>query len=321
MRIALALSVCGVSCVLAACPPPPVVDGDDAGPIGSADDAGTLSDAGPLTDGGTGDAGLPSDAGSSTDAGSTTDAGNASDAGSVVDAGPPFTWSDLVDAIWGDAGLPEELECLPEEIPELSLAGALDYLSFEIYTGSSENGVRCGDQVCPLGTPCCALCGYSACADPGVDGGAATCPFVTRSYACDGREDCPNDPASDTCCYTLDGTTCRAEADCTFELPSFGGDAGFFPWPPQNDGGFIDDTDAGATDGGFVDGGAPIDVDAGPSPVDAFLDLLDQGLPVCRNLLDCGLFSGDLCCTSERIVELDLGVCISALACLGGALE
>jgi hypothetical protein len=313
--------------LLTACPPPPVVD-EDAGETGNVDDAGGgivgdagVDDAGPSDAGSTTDAGTTTDAGSNVDAGST-DAGLISDAGST-DAGPGFTWSD----VFGDAGIPEELECIPEQIPELSLAGALDYLSFTLYTGSSENGVRCGDQICDDDTPCCALCGYSVCADPGTDGGPSTCPFYTRSYACDGKEDCTGNGDVDTCCYTLDGTTCRTTEECTFELPSFGGDGGFnFPWPPQSDGGFVvDDAGSAQLDGGLPDGGASdagvIDVDAGPSPLESFIDLLDQGLPVCRNLLDCGIFSGDLCCTSDRIVELDLGVCISALACLGGALE
>jgi hypothetical protein len=299
--------------LLCACPPPPVVD-EDAGETANVDDDGgaLVGDAG-TSDAGTSDAGA-SDAGAG-DAGSldagVSDAGSTVDAGSA-DAGPGFTWSDL----FGDAGIPEELACLPEEIPTLSLAGVLEYISFSFYSGSSEQGVRCGDQICALGTPCCALCGYSACADPAVDGGEATCPFYTRSYICDGKEDCAGNGNVNTCCYTLEGTTCRTSDACTFELPSFGGDGGFnFPWPPQSDGGFIDD-DAGAA----VDGGV-IAVDAGPSPLESFLGLLDQGVPVCRNLIDCGLFSGDLCCTSERIVELDLGVCISALACLGGALD
>lgn len=327
------------------------------------EDAGVEIDAG--GDAGDLDAGPARDAGEERDAGGSTlepDGGlPLVDAGpSVVDAGedPPFNWQDL----FGDGGVPEELECLPGALPGFSLSEILAAFEFERYQGSSETGVVCGDVTCAEDVPCCELCGYAQCAEPGADGGPAQCPAFVRSIACDGHEDCPNDPAADTCCYTLEGTECRAAADCQFELPDFNfGDGGFaFPTPgndggsgagagvadagPSDDGGpaSVDGgafdagagADAGLTlDAGGVDGGPSdagvVEVDAGvveefdagpeePGPIEAFFD---QGVPVCRNtLFDCDPLSLEVCCTSPRIVTLDIGMCLPALLCFNDVL-
>ncbi len=328
------------------------VDGTDGGLLADAggvdagsfeDDGGFTADSGP-SDGGLVDGGTPE---------SDPDAG-ALDAGASEPEAPPFDWQD----IFGDAGVPEELECIPADIPGFSITEILASFDFYRYTGTSEPGVVCGDEVCSPGTPCCELCGYAQCAPPEADGSPGSCPALVRSVSCDGHEDCPNDPAADTCCYTLGGTECRAEADCSFELP-FGADGGFsfLPFaldggpggfgagvadggngvvdggeievdagePDDLDAGIIDsgvvDVDAGVDPGADVDAGAPdagqsLEVDAGPPPGNPIGDFLDQGFPVCRNsLFDCDLLSLEVCCSSERIVAVDLGMCLPALVC------
>lgn len=338
---------------------------EDAGG-GPAVDAGTIvgPDGGLLLDGGD----EPADAGAEPD---VPDSGTVDeDAGApLVDAGqePPFDWQDL----FGDGGVPEELECLPGALPGFSLSEILAAFEFERYQGGSETGVVCGDVTCAEDVPCCELCGYAQCAEPDADGGPAECPAFVRSIACDGHEDCPNDPAADTCCYTLDGTECRAEADCQFELPDFNlGDGGFsFPSPSSDGGGgngagLLDAgadggrdagdvatdggaqnldagrfdagaadagsfdagaldagaLDAGTLDAGTLDAGAVVE-DAGPDepgPIEAFFD---QGVPVCRNtLFDCDPLSLEVCCTSPRIVTLDIGMCLPALLCFNDVL-
>ena len=58
--------------------------------------------------------------------------------------------------------------------------------------------------------------------------------------------------------------------------------------------------------------------DAGDPGGAALVELLQGGVPVCRNLLQCDVLRGELCCTSERFEVIDLGLCLPALACLGG---
>lgn len=333
-------------------------------------------------DGGAGlDSGQP-DASVVFDAGEHVDGGTEElDSGTQMnDAGESgFSWEDLL----GDGGLPPELACLPGGLPEFSVAGFFDLLAFQSYTGFSENGVVCGDQTCAPGLPCCELCGYAACAEPGHDGGEPECPFFTRAIHCDGAEDCPGTADADTCCYSLQGTDCRAEAECVFSLDFDGGlpfsmndggwtipitlgldgglepdgglevDAGTvidggvtMPFDGGMDAGDSDHVDSGlsadaggsgdaglasdagelvgdggtligAGDGGSADGGV---MDGGEEIDWSFLEeVFDQGVPVCRNtLFDCNLFQGEMCCTSERLVVLDLGLCMPALMCLGG---
>jgi hypothetical protein len=359
-------------------------DGDmaneDAGQSGSIGDVDSGSIR--MADGGLSDAGEISDSGSgfSQDGGLTVSADSGTGQ-NEEDGGDSFSWNDL----FGDAGLPPELDCLPGGLPEFSVAGFFDLLAFHSYTGSSENGVICGDQTCSPGIPCCELCGYATCADPGVDGGLPSCPAFTRSIWCDGAEDCPNSADADTCCYTLEGTDCRAESECVFDLSldaglpfSFGdggwmlpnsllGDAG--ESNPIGDGGVTDAAivdfdsgvlDSGSIDGGFADAGIGSEsdggitnavdaglIDSGPiadggvsadaglsGPVDAggqsmadagevdwsFLEeVFAQGVPVCRNtFFDCNVFQGEMCCTSDRFVAIELGLCMPALMCLGG---
>ncbi len=218
--------------------------------------------------------------------------------GEVVDGGNGFDLENLL-----DGGV---LDCLPTALPELSVTGALDALALSPYSGRTEDGVRCDDVICNEGVSCCVVCGFGACAAPpdgAPDGGPAECPAFTQEYACDGDEECPG---RDVCCFTLQGTECRPEADCDFNasdtLSEFFVDGGFRvpDAGPAVDGGFIDGgfvpvtaidggfTDAGFTDGGFagddpangaaLDGGAlqnePIDggfagggaIDGGPGP-------------------------------------------------------
>ena len=325
-----------------------------------ADDAGDGGDV-VVVDAGRPDAGLVVTDAGAPDAG-VVDAGAAEDAGivevdagmSMMDAGAddePFNWQDL----FGDAGVPEELACLPGGIPEFSLEGLFELLAFHTYSGRSEDGVICGGELCDPGVPCCELCGYAECAEVPADGSPPSCPAFVRAAHCDGPEDCEDNGDANVCCYSLSGTECRTEDQCDFEFPSFltGGGGGLFPLEPFADGG-LPPPDAGATDDGAdagsdagSDAGAPdggVAADAGTAPTDAgmslmdagtvdagdmdtegvFADLLQSGIPVCRRTLfpytDCDLTQGELCCTSDRIVALDIGVCLPALMCLGGAI-
>lgn len=300
-RIALAL--CLATAVLPAC-------GDCTGePLGE-DDSGTgqLGEGGHLLDAGPRDGGAPVDSGAPIDAGPQQ--------ADVLDGGLPdasFDWSDLF-----DGGLPEELACLPGTMPDLSggITAILGALQLSVYSGRSETGVVCGKTTCANDVPCCVLCGWVQCAEPGQDGGPPTCPSFTQTFACDGEEDCDEDPQAETCCYSLSGTQCTAEDECVIDLSFL--DAGFAN--PFTDGGpssAPDDDDAGEGDGGswLSDAGAP---DA--AVPDLLGEILDQGVPICRSVFDCGLLSGDLCCSSELFVGVDLGLCIPALACLGGGL-
>lgn len=338
------------------CVPRPI-DGLDDGGLAQGDGGpGNPADAG-IQDGGPAED--PADAGSEGPA----DAGG-------YDAG--FDWADLL----GDGGLPEELACLPGTLPEASLTGLIAALDLSTYSGQREDGVVCGGTTCAPGVPCCVLCGSAKCAELD-DTGAYACPSLTQAFVCDGPEDCPGSADADTCCYSFSGTECRAEQECTFELPSLDGgfsfdglldgglsfadggddddggsegesdDAGF---QESDDAGFEAGGDAGDDDGGPApfddagleeggddagvsslddagatdDAGAPTDGGAltdGGAPFD-FGALFDQGLPVCTTsfpfLSECDLFAGELCCTSERFVAVDIGLCVPALVCLGG---
>ena len=246
------------------------------------------------------------------------------------DAGTPAPWT--LSGLFVDAGVPPALACLPDTLPSPDIQGLFAALALSPYRGRAEPGVVCGDTTCATDTPCCALCGLNQCADVD-DAGAAHCPLLTNTYACDGAEDCPGDPLHDTCCLSLRGTDCRARADCTLTLPSLDGipgipsressssqlqqpSGGLGAIPPPDGG--VDDTykdlpvdEATAAAGALADGGI----------VDTLGELLDERAPVCRStLLDCDLFHGELCCTSERMVSLDLGVCLPGPLCLGGLL-
>ena len=318
--------------------------GIDAGVGAKGDGGGGL----PLADSGLPDAARPDEDGGAPDGGAMSDAGSTSADGGPDDGGS-FSWED----VFGDGGLPDELACLPGTAPDLTggVSAILGALDLHTYTGRGENGVVCGDQTCASDVPCCVLCGYASCAEVG-DGGVPTCPAFTQAFFCDGPEDC-DDPAADTCCYSLSGTGCRAAADCEINLPSWP-DGGitlpFFGDGGSPDAGSLDagSLDAGSLDAGALDGGAIGDIpdagpadaglaDAGPAeagpPDGGALDagavddggvadllggLLDQGVPVCRTLFDCDLLSGQLCCTSERLVSVELGLCLPALVCLGG---
>jgi hypothetical protein len=286
--------------------PPP-----DAADVEPGDDAGAPEP----TDAGSVDAGS-SDAGS-LDAGSS-DAGSL-DAGSVdagaPDAGAPFSWTDLF-----DGGPPAELSCLPDTLPDLSLSGFFDVLGFSPYYGAREPGVKCGNTTCAVGVPCCLLCGYAACADA-EEQGKTSCPAFTRPIACDGPEDCGGE--NNTCCYTLTGADCRPASECGFDLSLPSLDGGLSWAGPGGDAGAPSDGGE-AHDGG--DGGEHEDAGE-PQPGDPGFDfsrLFDQGFKVCTTSLpflgQCDLFSGELCCTSKRWTEIDLGVCIPAALCLGSAL-
>jgi hypothetical protein len=239
-------------------PPAASLDGGpDAGNNGSIDaGANTGTDAG--TDAGTDD-GDAKDAGT----GDTVDGGGNEDGGAPsegegdagpVDAGNGFDLGGLL-----DGGLADGLSCLPDSLPALSVSGAFDALDLSRYSGRSEPGVQCGDVTCDEGVPCCVLCGYGACAGQD-DTGAARCPGFTATYACDGNEECARD---EVCCFTLSGTSCRAAADCAFDvggaLSQFIVDGGLaLPEPPAPaDAGFLDGgfTPVVAVDGGFADGG------------------------------------------------------------------
>jgi hypothetical protein len=277
---------------------------DGCGDPVSGDETDAGADAG--ADAGS-DAGLDEDdAGRRADAGA--DAGDVAVDAGVIDGGSPFDLEDL----FGEAGIPEELACLPGAAPELSIAGLLATLDLSPYAGLPEDGVRCGPVTCDDGVPCCVLCGFAACA-VSVDGGPLACPAFTQVAHCDGAEECGG--ADDTCCFSLSGTDCRPEQECNFDVGALL-DGGFVI--PGLDGGLAL-PDAGDVDGGAVDAG-----DAGPAPDagglgDVLEDILAQGVPVCRSSLfdSCEALSGELCCTSERIVALDLGVCVPALLCTG----
>ena len=296
------------------------------------DDAGN---GGELRDGGDADAGFvpKQDAGSfgrdagPADAGDDRDAGNGFDLGAFLDGG--------VDG----------LQCLPTQLPTLTVSGALDALGLGLYQGNHENGVRCGVDprvTCgvngPAGgdVPCCVLCGLAGCAGAD-DAGTVTCPAFTQAYNCDGDEDCRG---SDVCCFTLQGTECRQASDCAFDvagtLGQFLGDGGIrFPDAGVVDGGFFDggfvqepvdggEIDGGAVDGGFVD--VPVQGLPGPVPdagtlLDGLQTTLDQGVPVCTSsFLGCDVLAGEACCTSDRLVAVDVGFCLPALLCLGNLL-
>ncbi len=237
--------------------------------------------------------------------------------GEVVDGGNGFDLGGLL-----DGGV---LDCLPSELPELSVSGALDALALSPYAGRRENGVKCDDVTCDDDVPCCVLCGFGACAVDLADAGNIDCPAFTQAYACDGDEECGN---REVCCFTLQGSECRDEAACDFDVGSalgqFFADGGFSlpDGGPPVDGGFLDGgfapvvaVDGGFADGGFVDGGfnvdggpvdggsvtgAPLDggfgggepLDGGPGPqldagslVDAIQDTFEQGVPTCHSSL------------------------------------
>ena len=238
--------------------------------------------------------------------------------GETIDAGHGFDLENLL-----DGGLPDELSCLPTDLPSLSVGGALDLLGFSPYFDRPERGVRCGDVVCDVDVPCCALCGFAACAGTD-DAGVTDCPAFTTRYACDGDEECDG---SEVCCFSLSGSACRPAADCDFDigaaLDNFLVDGGVRLSLP----------DAGIVDGGFLDGGFDVDgvaLDGGTGPVpdagsllDGLQEALDQGLPVCTGSLfppDCELLQGELCCTSDRLASVDIGFCLPAPLCAAGLL-
>ena len=303
IRFLLVLTLSTAACD--GCGPRPLDDEDGGAPPGDGFDAG------------------PRDAGFQ-DAGEAEglDAGGSDDAG-VYDAG--FSWTDVL----GDGGLPPELACLPGTTPEASITGLIAALELSTYSGRGEEGVVCGGTTCALGRPCCVFCGFAQCADEDGDGGYA-CPLLTQELVCDGNEDCPGGSDADTCCYSLSGTDCRAEDECTFELPELPSFDGGFTFP-SSDGGADDDAgdaDAGDDDGGEPDAGDDAGfVDAGFVDAGPLFDLaaiLDQGVPVCTNSLpffgECDVLNGELCCTSERFVAIDIGLCVPALVCIGGQL-
>jgi hypothetical protein len=318
---------------------------------GCDEEVSEIEDAGAegTTDGGADvvDSGLPDAGPPPADSGPVADSGPA-DAGSAPDSGP-FDWGSALDGGGFDLGSILDggpLACLPGTLPDFSsgVSGVLETLALSPYSGDDETGVICGDETCASGVPCCVLCGYAACAE--VDSnGDATCPLFTQTFQCDGAEDCPGGSDADTCCYTLSGTDCRAEADCTFDIPDLA-DAGFdWPFPdnvdgggsqpdagvapsdggmPTGDGGMLPVADGGTLptqDGGgmsLMDGGAEEGIGA-----DFLGALLDQGAKVCRSTIhnfldpDCDLLRGEICCTSDRFVGVEIGLCLPALACLG----
>jgi hypothetical protein len=334
----------------AGCGPPPATD--DGGTAGG-DGGGSPVDAGV-------DAGSPGD-----DSGSpTNDAGNPNDGGAGGGDAGRFDWEDL----FGEAGVPEELACLPGTLPDATggVTGILSSLDLHTYNGSPETGVVCGDTTCAADVPCCVLCGWAQCAEVPADGGAPTCPAFTLEFTCDGKEDCS--PGADTCCFSLDGTSCTTREECTFDLsfldgglPDLFGDGGLF-----SDGGFNNPFDDAGTDAGYdagvdagdldagdldaatdagADAGATVDAgandagasdagafdagafdagfDAGPELGDIVGELLDQGVKVCHSSFEfispsCDILSGEVCCTSDRFVSVDIGLCVPLLVCAGG---
>ena len=189
--------------------------------------------------------------------------------GEPVDAGNGFDLGGLL-----DGGV---LDCLPGALPELSAGGALDLLALSPYSGRSEPGVRCGDVTCDRDVPCCSVCGFGACAAAN-DQGVIECPPFTAQYDCDGDEECPG---ADVCCFSVQGTRCRSEAECAIDIGDTIGQFivdGGIALPQPVDGGFVDGgfvpvvaveggfADGGFADGGFADGGF-VDNDPSGAPI------------------------------------------------------
>lgn len=293
----------------------------DAGNDQNDDDAGTGLDAGHVD---------PTDAGNNNDDAGTIesdagliepiDAGNANDddAGvpaTEIDAGidpnadagnDPPSLDDLLEALDGGP-LGESLSCLPEERPDLSITGLLSAFDFSLYTGRAEEGVVCGESLCTDGNACCELCGAAAC------GEGDTCPTGLRTIRCDGPEECSRSD-DEVCCYTLQGTECRAAADCDLDIGQLLLDVA------QTAGDVADLRDGGSlADLGDGGGGILPNNDGDGGILDNLTGLLDEGVPVCRSTFaDCSILSGEVCCTSARMVSVDLGICLPALVCLDG---
>jgi hypothetical protein len=256
------------------------------------------------------------------------------------DAGNGFDLGQFLD---GGAGA-----CLPDQLPTLSVAGGLQALGLGLYQGHKEDGVLCGVESqrvnCGPNTPCCVLCGLGACGVDVTDAGQPpVCPPFTNVYNCDGNEDCSG---NNICCFTLGGSDCRPSDQCNFDVNAAitslleaadGGfhlrDAGFVDGGFE-DGGFANDfvdggckADAGLDGGSLcVDGGDVVTPERGPpgpqpdagSLLDGLQNALNQGVPVCTSsFTDCDILHGEACCTSDRLVAVDIGFCMPALLCLG----